>query len=67
MRAKVETLKRDRPKYVVACLTILRAYIVAGAPARFLRNVRDDELLDDYPVAGGQTIEQRATNNAGPA
>jgi hypothetical protein len=30
----VETLKRDRPKYVVACLTILRAYIVAGAPAQ---------------------------------
>jgi putative DNA primase/helicase len=28
----VKTLKRDRPKYVVACLTILRAYIVAGAP-----------------------------------
>jgi putative DNA primase/helicase len=28
----VETVKRERPKYVAACLTILRAYIVAGAP-----------------------------------
>jgi putative DNA primase/helicase len=28
----VDTLKRERPKYVAACLTILRAYIVAGAP-----------------------------------
>jgi putative DNA primase/helicase len=28
----VETVKRERPKYVAACLTILRAFIVAGAP-----------------------------------
>jgi putative DNA primase/helicase len=28
----VETVKRERPKYVAVCLTILRAYIVAGAP-----------------------------------
>jgi hypothetical protein len=28
----VNTLKRERPKYVAACLTVLRAYIVAGAP-----------------------------------
>ncbi len=28
----VSTLKRERPRFVAACLTILRAYIVAGAP-----------------------------------
>jgi len=28
----VETLKRERPKYAAACLTILQAYIAAGAP-----------------------------------
>jgi putative DNA primase/helicase len=28
----VDKLKREHPKYVAACLTILRAYIVAGAP-----------------------------------
>ena len=30
----VNTLKRERPRYVAACLTILRAYIVAGAPGQ---------------------------------
>jgi RepB DNA-primase from phage plasmid len=30
----VYTLKRERPRYVAACLTILRAYIVAGAPGQ---------------------------------
>jgi len=30
----VETVKRERPKYVSVCLTILRAYIVAGAPGQ---------------------------------
>jgi hypothetical protein len=30
----VDTLKRERPKYVAWCLTILRAYICAGAPAQ---------------------------------
>lgn len=28
----VDTLKRERPRYVAACLTVLRAYFVAGAP-----------------------------------
>ena len=67
----VVTLKRERPKYVAACLTILRAYIVAGAPEQtrplgsfegWSRLVRDALvwLGEPDPV---QTIERTRTED----
>jgi hypothetical protein len=71
----VETLKRERPRYVAASLTLLRAFIVAGQPkqARHLggfeewsRLVRDALICacESDPVATAERVREQDPKRA---